>query len=240
VIVCGCLSWQYFAYDAEGKMIWKNVIYAHSATVGCAADLNGDGKDEIIAGNTYYTLDVIAPNGMRLWRSTSIGPEMTAVAAVDVRGDGRPVVLTGVDAGDLYCYDATGKPLWQANLGDKITRILPATLNGDAAPNAVKSRVPLIVSAESANVFALRGDGTVLWRTALPDGVGDLAVIRGAGPPVFAASAGSAGVVLLDASGRLVGVGKTPGASRFLLVCGDRLIATTDEGKVVAFDVSGQ
>jgi len=44
-LVAGCKSWQYFAFEGDGKQLWQNVIYAHSATVCRADDFDGDGKD---------------------------------------------------------------------------------------------------------------------------------------------------------------------------------------------------
>ncbi|MBM4049924.1 MAG: hypothetical protein FJ279_32915, partial [Planctomycetes bacterium] len=229
-IVCGCASWQYFAYDAQGKMVWKNIIYAHSATVGCAADVDGDGKDEIVAGNVYYRLNLIDHDGKRLWNAGNLGPEMTAVAAADVNGDKRPEILTGVDGGNLHCYDRTGKELWVINLGDKVTRILAVDLNGDGKDE-------IVCSAESAHVFALNTDGRILWRTALPDGVSDLALVRGKGKALFVAAAGTAGVAVLDGDGKVLAVATTQDRANSVLLSDGRAFATTAKGAVEAFEL---
>lgn len=226
-VLAGTASWMFFAFDATGKKLWENVFYAHSATVSCAADFDGDGRDEVVAGNAYYRAQVIDDNGRLLFGgSGNIGPEQTAVAAADVKGDGLPEVVIGTDGGWTHCFQRDGTQLWAANLGDKVTRILPIDLNGDG-------KLELACAAESAHVFALGLDGRVLWRRALPDGVSDLAAIRDAKSPVLAAAAGSAGVVFLDAQGKVLATVPVSGATRNLVATATTITATTRDGKVV-------
>ncbi|NUQ66410.1 MAG: hypothetical protein HUU20_28435, partial [Pirellulales bacterium] len=182
-IICGCASWQYFAYDTQGQKLWGSVIYAHSATVGCGADLDADGKWETIAGNAYYQLNALGPDGRRRWVAGTVTPEMTAVAAGSLSGDRKPDVFCGMDNGDLFCFDAKGKQRWRTNLGDKLTRIALVDLSADAAAE-------IVCSAESAQVVALQSDGQVLWRAALPGGSSGLAVSEAGGAPLVVAAAG--------------------------------------------------
>ncbi len=228
-IICGCTTWQYFAYDARGEMLWRNVIYAHSATVGWADDFDGDGLPEIVGGNAYYRLNLIDDDGKRIFRADRFGPEQTAVSSADVDGDGLPEILVGTDGGEVLCFDGDGKRLWTINVGDKVTRIVPVDLTGDGQPE-------IVCAAESANVFALRADGSVLWRTPLPDGVGDLAVIEREGG-LLVATAGAAGVVVLDAEGKPIAVGATPDRAEAVVVCEGCAVVTTDAGTVHAFDL---
>jgi hypothetical protein len=226
-IVCGCASWQYFALDAAGKQLWSNVIYAHSATVGQAADVDGDGKQEVIAGNEYYCLNLIGHDGKRLWSTGSIGPEMTAVGAVNVDADPQPEILVGVDGGYLHCFDGDGKELWRVNLGDRVTRIIGMDVNGDG-------RDEIVCSAESSHVFAVGRDGAILWRTGVPDGAADLAVTT---EGTLVAAAGSGGIIELDKSGKPMAAGTTGARIERVLSCGDRAVAVTSDGKVVAWNL---
>jgi len=227
-IVAGVKSWQYIAYDGEGEMLWANVIYAHSATVGYADDFDGDGLPEIVGGNAYYTLNLIDTDGTRIFNRGRLGPEQTAVGSADVDGDGLPEILMGTDLGELICYDGDGTELWEANVGDKATRILAVDLDGDGVAE-------IVCAAESANVYALDAAGELIWRAALPDGVSDLALVPGA-EPRFAAAAGAAGVVVLDARGQILGNGPIQGRAGLLAAIGGRIAVTTDQGQVAAFD----
>ena len=227
-VVCGCKNWQYFAYDANGEMLWGNVIYAHSATVGWADDFDGDGKAEVIGGNAYYTLNLIDHDGERVYSRDRLGPEQTAVSSADVDGDGLPEILMGTDMGELICFDGDGSRLWDLSVGDRVTRIVPVDLTGDG-------RDEIVVAAESAHVFALNADGTILWRTALPDGVGDLTVVRAGDAPVLAASAGEWGIAFLDAKGAVIGRGKTSARAEQLVAAPGLAITTTAAGALEAF-----
>ncbi|MHB8898406.1 MAG: hypothetical protein ACYC6Y_06640, partial [Thermoguttaceae bacterium] len=230
-LVAGCRSWQYFAYDPAGKMLWQNLIYAHSASVACADDLDGDRKAEVIAGNVYYTLNAISSDGKRRWLGGSIGPEITAVASWRVPGEKSPRVVAGVDGGTLHVYDAAGKMLWEVHLGDRVTRILACDVDGDGGPE-------LVCAAESAHLFALRADGRILWRTPLPDGSSDLVELPGKTGPRFAAAAGSAGLCLVDASGKILDTLATPGRAHLLALVGTRLAASTEEGRIAWFNLA--
>ena len=231
-VVCGCLNWMYFAYDKDGEMVWKNVIYAHSATVSHADDFDGDGLPEIVGGNAYYTLNIIDNDGKRLLNGGRFGPEQTAVSSADVDGDGLPEVLIGTDGGELLCFKADGTKLWEVSLGDKVTRIMPVDLTGNGAAE-------IVCSAESANVFALALDGSVLWRRALPDGVGDMLVAPGDDGPLLVAAAGEAGVMVLDAKGELVSQGLVEGRAASLALSGRRIVTATSQGTLSSFDVAG-
>ncbi len=229
-IVCGCKSWQYFAYGADGEVLWQNVIYAHSATVGWADDFDGDGAMEVIGGNAYYTLNLIDHDGQRIYSRDRLGPEQTAVSSADVDGDGLPEILMGTDAGEVICYDGDGSRIWATNVGDKVTRMIPVDLTGDGTPE-------IVCAAESAHLFALRADGTTLWRRPLPDGVGDVCVRTGEGPPLLLATAGSAGAMIVDAEGNVVAAARTGGRAQSVVECWGRAVVTTSEGTAESFDV---
>lgn len=225
-MVCGCKNWQYVAYRADGTLMWANIIYAHSATVSCADDFDGDGLPEIVAGNEYYRINLIDNDGKRIYSAGSLGPDMTAVSSADVDGDGLPEVLVGTDGGDLLCYDGNGAQRWLVNLGDRVTRIIGKAKAADGTP-------VILAAAESANVFALNLDGSTRWRTALPDGAGDIAL--SADGRHIVAAAGSAGIVALDAEGKLTAHGEVPGRA-IRVLCGEgQVVAVSDAGEMVTF-----
>lgn len=227
-IICGCKNWLYCAYDAQGQLLWRNVIYAHSATVGCAADFDGDGLAEVVGGNAYYTLNLIDHDGKRIFSRDRLGPEQTAAAAVDVDGDGKPEIVIGTDGGELICFNAQGRRIWTANVGDKVTRILPDEPGNGKEPT-------IVCAAESAHVFGVGSDGRLLWRCALADGVHDLAAPGWPGTP-YVAAAGSAGVVAIDARGRIIATGATPEPALTLAMAGDIVVATTGRGRLIALE----
>ncbi len=229
-IVVGLRSWQYAAFDAEGEVLWTSVIYAHPATVSVADDFDGDGRPEFVGGNQYYRLNVIDTDGTMLYQADRFGPEQSAVASADADGDGLPDIIMGTDQGELICFKGTnGTRLWTKNVGDRVTRIVPADIDGDGAEE-------IVCAAESANVYAFQPDGELAWRTTLPGGVSDLLLLPG-DEPRFAAAAGSAGVLLLNADGQIIGAGETGERTLALAQLDGRVAVVLQGGQIVSFDL---
>ncbi len=103
------------------------------------ADVDGDGKDEIIIGTTgesgtgYGRPTILgayrSTDGSALWERDTAAPINAAPGVADLNGDGKleVVVAVGGDAADLrhdggvYAYDArTGNPLWTFHSRDDL------------------------------------------------------------------------------------------------------------------------
>ncbi len=230
-IVAGLRSWQYAAFDAAGQVLWTNVIYAHPATVSVADDFDGDGLPEFVGGNEYYRLNLIDTDGTRIYSYDRFGPEQTAVASSDVDGDGLPEIIMGTDLGELICFDGIDRGrLWTNNVGDRVTGIVPADIDGDGAEE-------IVCAAESANIYAFAPDGELLWRTALPGGVTDLALLPGEGVR-FAAAAGDAGVMVLDGSGAVMATGPTDQRALELALVDGQVVVSVMSGRIVSFETA--
>ena len=74
--------------------------------------------------------------------------------------------------------------------------MLPLDVNGDG-------KQELICAAESAHVFAISGEGKILWRTALPDGCADLAIDKSGKEARIVVSCGAAGIAVLSPAGKV-------------------------------------
>ena len=77
-----------------------------------AADLDGDGIDEVIVGYNGSTgLHVFSADGKRLWKRTDMG-NVWHVTAGDLDGDGKPEVVTTSARGKVHVFSpGDGKPL---------------------------------------------------------------------------------------------------------------------------------
>ncbi|MBM3475850.1 MAG: hypothetical protein FJX75_21490, partial [Armatimonadetes bacterium] len=131
-------------------------------------------------------------------------------------------VFAGVDDGTLYAFDAGGKRLWQVNLGDKVTRLLPVDVNADGVPE-------LVCAAESAHVFAIGGDGKILWRAGLPDGCTDMALGES-----IVACCGGAGLAIIARNGTVRAMQALPARPGQLLLVADQAVVSQDDGRVFA------
>lgn len=215
-IVCGALSWQYLAYSADLKLLWKTVIYAHGATVGLVTDLDGDGQQETIAGNAYYRLNIIGADGKMLRQAGRFGPEQSAVAAGDLNGDGVKEVVVGTDVGTLLAFTLAGEQLWELNLGDRVTGIV--VLDGE-----------VVAASETGYLWRLGGDGVERWRRSVGATIDDLAERDGS----FLAATDE-GVVDLTPEGQPRRLFAMPAAAQRVVVLDDLTAAALADGSVVA------
>src|SRR5207302_1653292 len=96
------------AWDLTGKRLWT---YPRQDGIDdvWAADLDGDGVDEVIVGfNGNTGLHVLNAKGELLWKSAGIG-NVWHVCAGDVEGAGKPQVVTTSAAGKVHLFSGSGE-----------------------------------------------------------------------------------------------------------------------------------
>ena len=103
------------ARDSEGELLWSYPSEKDDQMRGVndiwAADLNGDGLDEVIIGYNGFTgLHVLDSQGRLLWKNTDRG-NIWHVATGDVDGDGKPEVLSTCVQGKVQVFNAEGQHL---------------------------------------------------------------------------------------------------------------------------------
>jgi hypothetical protein len=163
------------AFDARGNRLWVGrradgtVVDATVYGGGIAiADLEGDGRAEIIAGNAVFE-----STGVLRWQDTTpcwggLGPHSFA-ADVSVPPDGELEVICGGTV-----YSRAGRRLW-AGAG------LPAGWSGIADFDG--NGTPEIVVVNAGTIAAYRHDGTVF---APPTTFASLGLDGSGGPPTIA------------------------------------------------------
>ncbi|MGE4563955.1 MAG: hypothetical protein AB7F32_03715, partial [Victivallaceae bacterium] len=131
-VIVGTEAQRYFAFDLAGKERWAYQC-THGATGGAAGDLDGDGRDEIFAGNEYYYHDIISPDGKQLQRRTTSPWDAYGLIA-DLNGDGKNEVFAARYDGYLYTETLGENPLSGKvlNLGGQPTGLVK-TADGLAA-----------------------------------------------------------------------------------------------------------
>ena len=109
--------------SAGGETLWRFSAGGPVNSV-CAADLDGDGRPEVIAGSDDRHVYALDAEGRELWRyEPEFGPQywpwwtlgasmVKKVHADDLDGDGRPEVIAGVANMRLHLLSAEGKERW--------------------------------------------------------------------------------------------------------------------------------
>ncbi len=94
---------QLWALDTKFRVMWT--FRGNIGHYPWVYDLNGDGRDEVIAG--YHVLD---GNGKELW-AIDMEDHADCIWVCDLKQDKQPIVLVG--GSDTTAYSADGKLLWR-------------------------------------------------------------------------------------------------------------------------------
>jgi hypothetical protein len=177
---CALLTFRHWgqkvkARSADGKLLWS---YAGGDGVDdvWAADLNGDGLDEVIIGYNGRTgLHVLDSTGKLLWKNTNLS-NVWHVAAGNVDAEARPAVVTTSGAGKVHFFNAEGKHLRDLELG------FYGNMVRTWQQSDVEKSVCLIIVAGTSEpkttVAAMSPQGETRWSLELSARVGNAVTCR--------------------------------------------------------------
>ncbi|MGD9498446.1 MAG: FG-GAP-like repeat-containing protein, partial [Armatimonadota bacterium] len=251
---CYCLNrdgserWSYEG-AATDNPYWRRYWKAGEVEKVIAADIDGDGRDEVIFGAANMHLHALDHDGSLLWRFTKYGV-ITSLLAWDMTGDGRMEVIGGpakiTCTSEVSVLDAEGARLGsQGNDGwaSALTALTIADLDGEGAP-------AVICGTNFNNVIAHDSDAgrlTQRWRTALGDVVTALCGVdfAGGGRQVVVAGSASEYAYCLTADGSIRWATPLGGPLLRLLPVprrdgvGEQVIAITDRA-AIRLDADGR
>ncbi len=122
----------------DGRLLWEGVMTHKAYCALAAADLDGDGQQEILAGDKGTTLACFDSNGTMRWRSFLKGRGIwTRPSVADVNGDGSyEIIVTVRDQSSLghswYILNSNGDVLGSyAQEGGCFGEPLVADIDGD-------------------------------------------------------------------------------------------------------------
>ncbi len=191
-LVIGSHGWHYYALSLEtGEQLWRCPIL-HGATVGAAGDMDGDGLDDIILGNEYYSLQLANHKGVSN-KGTTISPWSYSVLVKDLNGDGKKEAISGRGDGWLHVNVPEGNDFktWVANVGGKPIAIV----------DIEDAEVKLATATEMGDVVYLDGAGKVVTYRKLPAQLTDLKTLD----EKLVATCIDGYAYLLDAKGQILG-----------------------------------
>ena len=161
-----------------------------------AADLNGDGLDEVIIGYNGGTgLHVLDSKGKLLWKNTDLG-NVWHVTAGNVDGDALPEVISTSAEGEVHIFDGTGKHLRDLDPGIYGNMVRTCPSGGDD-----KAFDLIVVGGkgdDKEELVALDSEGNKRWSLAVATNVASAAGCRT--KPWIAAAVADGTVHIIDAT----------------------------------------
>jgi predicted dehydrogenase len=205
------------------------------------ADVNGDGKLDIVTANTGGTVSVLLGNGNGTFQaatniSVGSGTYPASVAVADLNGDGKLDLVTannGDSANTVSVLLGNGNGTFKAAtnfaIGTEPVGVAVADLNGDGHPD-------LIATNESSNTVSVllgNGNGTFLAALNYSTGTGAYSVavadVNGDGrPDLVVANGGSNNVSVLLNTCPPPGTGSFQAARNFATGTGPYALAVAD------------
>ncbi len=232
-----------------GEEAWNGSFSYHAATTLAVADLDGDGRPEVISGNEYHSpINVYNDSGERLWfaweqvgsesRSTTpyLGTDAMSLAVGPLRPGAPPLIVIGNENDEIVAAARDGKSVhWRANAGGEVRAMATLDLDGDGA-------LEVIAATGSGQVVAFDADGSRLWWREVGPPLTALVAVDtspAAGAPLIAYGADDGRVGLLDARGDHVALAYADGAVNRLLAedaSSGRWLVATEAGHLLRLE----
>jgi len=147
-------------FSATGEKIGSvSVGYHGCATAVAAADLDGNGKPELVAGSRVGSVECIEWQSDKRW-SLFMGAEVTRAVAANLLGDESPELVVGSRNAYVLAIDGSGTILWRRHAGDAVLDLAIGDVNGDGRPEVV-------AGCEDGGLEVYASDGTRLHRAEL-------------------------------------------------------------------------
>ena len=114
-LLAGTDEGELMVLDDQGQLVWEHQ-FPDRVNDLMPADLDGDGKDEVIVARQDSQVTVLDDDGSELW-SRELAfyrrpPYVNVALAGDLDGDGKPEVIVGGENWRFYAFDAKGQELW--------------------------------------------------------------------------------------------------------------------------------
>ncbi len=152
--------------NARGELKWRaeipgkqddgqNVQIKAAPTI---ADLDGDGKAEVLVGATDGKLHFFNFKGEESWSVTTKSWIVGGTAVADLYGDGQKEVVFGSYDRNLYCVGANGRLKWKYGVDDWVgSSPVIGDIEGDGVPD-------ILFVSDDGVLRCLTRTGTLKWK----------------------------------------------------------------------------
>jgi outer membrane protein assembly factor BamB len=148
-------------YDIQEKRSQVELLFLDEETVKSIrsppvlADINGDGKQEVIVCSDNGFLYVLTDGGKLLWEFNAKAPIKSSAIACDINKDKKLEIIFGCCNNKVYSLDSKGKLLWSFG-ADSPVESIPAVI--------LKDKPQIIFGTNSGSIFSLDASGKQLWK----------------------------------------------------------------------------
>lgn len=143
-----------YALRPDGTTKWRNTMN-DSLTGAVAADINGDGKSEVVIVSMSGTVYCLNHNGAQLWTSVIEGAIKATPTIVNFDDDEKLEMLLGTDKGALALLDSSGNVVWKRTFTGGITT--PITVHNAHSPADTDAEIQMFT--EEPSLLYLGNDG---------------------------------------------------------------------------------
>ena len=236
-VVVGDMQGKLVAMSEDGQVRWRYDMHSTSDLRGLDSILMGK-TQLVVAADMDGQVVALDGNGAQAWMHTVLGG-LRRLRTEELMGPGKGVALLGGEDGRLAVLDgATGQTVWTANLGQAVTEIRLAELDGDPGTRELvmggKRNGVWAYSQTGARLFSasVGGDKTKITEVAAMDA-------DGSGKDVVAIGDDSGVATFFDAKGlkltslsyaapiNRMATGKIAGQRQFLVADASQVRAVT-------------
>ena len=244
------------ALDLEGNRLWSTpaegtleadtedrwVEWWGALTRLVPADLDSDGRQEIVIGTEYKPPLVILESDGRLrlltwgWgggesrsKTPYLGINARDLRVAQLGPAGNPSIIYGTETDEIYVLDRDGRLQWSTNVGGEVNAIAVEDLGRDGGKE-------IIATTGTGHLVVLTAEGQRLWWRRHPSGLNTLSVQRvNRSAGVFLAAGSEEGSLFVyDSIGNLIGTASTGSPVRHV-----RLL-DHEEGEVLSVGSGGE
>ena len=208
-IVAGCSNSQISAFDLGLERLWNRDGVYHGVRRIAVSDLDGDGRNEVLAADHYGSVHIIRADGTsKVSAYSELGDVCFDVG--DLGGEGRPALVNGSSTGVLTAYEYPVKALFSFNNhGYAVRQVICLDLDGDG-------RDEVLVASDTGFLYALDGKGECKWQRGLGSAVLDVAVGKRAQGLFLVTGQRDGAVRILDHGGTVLAASAVGSAVRSL------------------------
>ena len=154
-------------FDLQGNRVWEYPMEPPVGPSPAVADLNGDGRENIVGVDSKGNVVALDADGQVLWKGRApAGVEGESCPAIaDLDEDGSLEVLTCDTSGTISCFASDGRPRWRFSAdGTEMGPVLVADIYDTPGRE-------VIAASHDQHIYALTAQGEWLWDMFCIDGM---------------------------------------------------------------------